>query len=254
MRVDVRTKEHIAMRKKRSVITLAAIGAAFAAFIAILSYWVQSPIAAEYSPAINPADFVGEITNKYFTLKPGKQFTYRDSTGTQRTEIVVTGETKKIMGVTTIIVRATEWKNGVLKEDTRDWYAQDKEGNVWYFGEAVDNYVNGKVDNHAGSWEAGVDGAKPGIIMLARPKVGETYRQEYYRKQAEDMGTIVALDKKLTTPAGAFTNCLQIKDWSKIEWASEHKYYCPTIGFLVKEESTWPFGGKVELIGISEEK
>jgi len=242
------------MRKKRSVITLATIGAAFAAIIAIFSYWVQSPVAAEYSPVINPADFVSEVTNKYFTLKPGKKFTYRDSAGTERIEIVVTGETKKIMGVTTIVVRATEWKKGVLKEDTRDWYAQDKEGNVWYFGEAVDNYVDGKLDNHSGSWEAGVDGAKPGIVMLGRPKVGEIYRQEYYREHAEDMGTVVALDKKITTSAGAFTDCLQIKDWSKIEWASEYKYYCPTPGFLVKEESTWPFGGKKELIGISDEK
>lgn len=242
------------MSKKRPIIPLAAIGVAVAGFIAVLAYWMQSPIAAEYSPAINPSDFVGEVTNKYFTLKPGKKFSFRDSTGKERIEIVVTGETKKVMGVTTVVVRATEWDDGVLKEDTRDWYAQDKEGNVWYFGESVDNYKNGKVDNHAGSWEAGVNGAKPGIIMLARPKVGETYRQEYYRKEAEDMGTIVALDQNVTTPAGAFANCLQIKDWSKLEWASEYKYYCPTVGFLVKEESSWPFGGKVELVAISPDK
>ncbi len=230
----------------------AAIGAA--ALFWIHSYWPQKSIATEYNPGINPADFVGEIDNKYFALKPGKKFTYKNSAGTERTEIVVTRETKKIMGVTTIVVRATEWKNGVLKEDTRDWYAQDKNGNVWYFGEAVDNFENGKLKDHAGSWEAGVDGAKPGIIMLARPKVGETYREEYYAGRAEDMGTIMALDKKVTTPAGIFDNCLKLKSWSQIERGSGYKYYCPAAGFLVLEESTWLFGEKVELVGISDEK
>jgi hypothetical protein len=239
----------------KSFIISAATSAALIGFVGV--YWTQSSMTAEtaeYSPVINPADFVGEINNKYFTLKSGKKFVYRNSAGTERIEIVVTRETRKIMGVATVVVRATEWKNGVLKEDTRDWYAQDKDGNVWYFGEAVDNYANGKLSNHAGSWEAGVDGAKPGIIMLARPKVGETYRQEYYKGRAEDMGTIVALDKKITTPAGTFDKCLQIRDWSKIEWAREHKYYCPAVGFLVLEESTWPFGGKMELVNISDER
>lgn len=240
------------MLEKPSI--LAAIGATLLAFPGINSSWAQHSMPAEnaeYDPVINPADFVSEINNKYLALKPGKKFTYRNSAGTERIEIVVTRETKKVMGVTTIVVRATEWKSGVLKEDTRDWYAQDKDGNVWYFGEAVDNYVNGKLSNHAGSWEAGVDGAKPGIIMLAHPKIGDTYRQEYFKGQAEDMGTIVALDKKVTTSAGSFDNCIQIKDWSRIETASEHKYYCPAIGFLVLEESTTPGGGKVELVGIS---
>jgi hypothetical protein len=232
----------------------AAIGSALIALLGAHPSWAQRSTPAEtaaYDPVINPADFVDEITNKYFTLKPGKKFTYRNSAGTERIEIVVTRETKKIMGVTATVVRATEWRSGVLKEDTRDWYAQDKEGNVWYFGEAVDNYVNGKLNDHAGSWEAGVDGAKPGIIMLARPKVGETYRQEYYKGQAEDMGTVVALNKKVRTPAGAFDNCLQIRDWSRIETASEYKYYCPAVGFLVLEESTTPGGGKVELVATS---
>jgi hypothetical protein len=232
---------------------LAATATALAMFAWIDSSAVQrSPAqSAEYNPVINPADFVDEVTNKYFALKPGRKFTYRNSAGTERIEIAVTRERKKIMGVTTVVVRATEWKNNVLKEDTRDWYAQDKDGNVWYFGEAVDNYVDGKLSNHTGSWQAGVDGAKPGIIMLARPKVGDTYRQEYYKGHAEDMGTVVALGKKVTTTAGTFDDCLQVRDWSRIETASEHKYYCPAIGFLVLEESTAPAGGRVELIAVS---
>jgi hypothetical protein len=242
------------MRNKHFIFFLAAIAVALAALHAIPPYWAQSSIAAENNPAINPADFVGEISNKYFALKPGKKFSYRNPAGTERTEIVVTRETKKVMGVTTVVVRVTEWKNGILKEDARDWYAQDKAGNVWYFGETVDNYLNGKLVNHAGSWEAGIGGAKPGIVMLARPNVGETYRRKYIQRQAEDMSTVVALDKKVTTPAGAFDNCLQIKDWSKIEKTSDQKYYCPAAGFLALVETTGSVRGKVELVDISDNK
>lgn len=208
---------------------------------------------SEYNPVINPRDFVAKIDNKYFALKPGKKFVYKNTAGTERVEVVVSNETKNVMGVATTVVRSTEWRNGELKEVTRDWYAQDKDGNVWYFGEAVDNYVNGKIDNHSGAWEAGIDGAKPGIMMLANPKVGETYRQEYYKRKAEDMGTIVALGKKVTTPAGTFDNCLQSKDWSRLESAADYKYYCPAAGFVVLEESTTGSGEIVELVSISEE-
>jgi hypothetical protein len=235
------------MLQKLAVIT--AIGA-LTAFPGINSSRAQT----EYNPRINPADFVAEINNKYFTLKPGKKFSYRNSAGTERVEQVVTRETKKVMGVTTIVVRATEWKHGVLAEDTRDWYAQDKDGNVWYFGEAVDNYTKGQLTNHDGSWEAGVDGAQPGIIMLAHPRLGETYRQEYYKGKAEDMGSVVGLDKKVKTAAGTFDNCLQTKDWTPLEKQSEeHKYYCPAVGFVVLEVSPKPRRVKMELVGVSDQ-
>ena len=112
---------------------------------------------AAYDPAINPQDFVAEINNKYFTLKPGAKFTFEGKRGTERIEIRVTHETKKLMGVAARAVRVTEWRNGALKEDTTDWYAQDKAGNVWYFGGAVNNYKDGTLIYHAGSWEAGVN-------------------------------------------------------------------------------------------------
>ena len=121
------------------------------------------------------------------------------------------------MGVTTLVVRDREWLNDQMAEDTRDWVAQDKDGNVWYFGEAVDNYEDGKLVDHDGSWEAGVDGALPGIVMLSNPKAGDTYRQEYYPGKAEDMGTVVAVGKKVTVPQGAFEDCVQIRDWSRIK-------------------------------------
>jgi hypothetical protein len=106
--------------------------------------------------------------------------------------------------------------------------------------------------NHAGSWEAGVDGAKPGIIMKANPRVGDTYRQEYYQGRAEDMGTIVATDKKITVSYGTLENCLQIRDWSMIEPDNEYKYYCPAIGFLALEEAVGG-GPQAELVSVSPE-
>jgi hypothetical protein len=239
------------MLSKRS--HYAAIGAVLTACVGAGPSWAQGPATAaagEYNPVINPDDFVPEINNKYFTLNPGTKFTYKNRAGTERIEVTVTDETKKLMGVTTRGVRVTEWRNGALKEDTTDWYAQDKAGNVWYFGEAVNNYRDGKLVHQTGSWQAGVDGAKPGTIMRADPKVGDTYRQEYYKGHAEDMGTVVATDKKVTVPFGRFENCLQIRDSSPLESGSEYKYYCPDIGFLALEEVVG-FGPEVELVSIS---
>lgn len=245
--------------KKLSIIAGAIIGIAIMVFLTFAAApWVQNKMVTvdvNYDPPINPADFVAGVDNKYFTLKPGRRFKYRNAAAGETIEVFVTRETKKIMGVNAVVVRATERKNEVMKEDTYDWYAQDKQGNVWYFGETVDNYENGKISNHSGSWMAGEDGAKPGIVMLANPKVGDSYRQEYYRGKAEDMGTVVAINKKVTTPAGTFDDCLQIRDWNRLEAASEYKYFCPKIGFLAAEESTLPlFGKKVQLISITDEK
>jgi hypothetical protein len=221
-------------------------------------YWSQSAMTQQggkYNPTINPSEFVGQVDNKYFTLKPGTKFTYNNKTrqGTERIEVLVTNETKTVMGVTTTVVRDRVWLNDQLIEDTRDWYAQDKAGNVWYFGETVDNYSKGKLKDHKGSWEAGVNGAKPGIIMLKDPKVGDKYRQEYYRGVAEDEGTVVALDKKVTVPYGSFEGCLQTRDSTRLESSKEDKYYCPAVGFVVLEQSVTSGGEKVELVGVTSE-
>jgi hypothetical protein len=231
----------------------AAIGAVVASCLGAGPSWAQAPAAAatgEYNPVINPEDFVPEINNKYFTLKPGTKFTYKNKAGNELIELTVTDEIKNVMGVATRGVRVTEWRNGLLKEDTTDWYAQDKAGNVWYFGEAVNNYRDGKLVHRWGSWEAGVDGAKPGIIMQADPKVGQTYRQEYYPGRAEDMGTVIATGSKVTVPYGTLENCLQIQDSSPLEVSREYKYYCPDIAFLALEELVG-FGPEAELVSIS---
>ena len=216
------------MRKNRSLLII--VGIVILVILAGVLYWSKNQ---RVDPLINPANFVSGIDNKYFTLVPGKRFTYESKTdeGTERVEVEVTRETKKIMGVVATVVRDRVWLNDKLIEDTKDWYAQDKEGNVWYFGEDTVELIDGQVVNRAGSWEAGVDGAKAGIIMKAKPKVGETYRQEYYKGKAEDMAQVLALNASITVPFGTFNNCLQTLDYTPLEPSvKEHKYYCPSVG------------------------
>jgi hypothetical protein len=128
--------------------------------------------------------------------------------------------------------------NGKLSEEADDWYAQDNEGTVWYFGEYVNNYnANEQLENHDGSWEAGVDGAQPGIIMLANPVVGQKYREEYYFNEAEDQAEIVHLGLMVSIPFGDFTNVLETRNWSELEPdIVEQKLYAPGIG-VIKEAS-----------------
>ena len=205
-----------------------------------------------YDPQINPSEFTTDITNKYFTLTPGKKFVYESETedGRERIEVEVLGETRNVLGVETVVYWDRVWLDDVLIEDTRDYLAQDAEGNVWYFGEAVDNYENGTLKDHAGSWLAGVDGAKPGIWMKADPTVGQQYRQEYYPGEAEDMGEVLSLTETVTTPSGTYQNCLKTRDWTPLDLSvEEHKYYCIEVGGLVLEVHT-DSGERTELIAV----
>ena len=209
-----------------------------------------------YSPNIDPADFTTTVDNKYFPLKPSTTFVYEGKTkeGTERNDVTVTNDTRRVMGVECIVIRDKVFLNGSLTEDTFDWYAQDRKGNVWYFGEDTKELQNGKVESTQGSWEAGVDGAKPGIIMQADPKVGETYRQEYYKGKAEDMGKVLSLDESATVPYGSFDHLLMTKDWNPIDSASgvEQKYYAPGIGNIL-EVGVKGTSERVELIDINKD-
>ena len=186
-----------------------------------------------YSPHINPADFTTKIDNKYFPLKPGTTFVYQGETkhATEGDVVRVTSDTKNIMGVECVVVDDKGTVNGKLTEQTYDWYAQDKEGNVWYFGEDSKTYKNGKVTSTKGSWEAGKNGAEPGIIMPANPKVGHTYRQEYFKGVAEDMAQALRLNGSAKVPYGSFNHVLVTKEWSPLEPnVVEHKYYAAGVG------------------------
>ena len=139
-------------------------------------------------------------------------------------------------------MNAREYVDGELIEDTDDWYAQDKEGNMWYFGEDSREIEDGEVVSTAGSWEAGVDGALPGLIMLANPIPGIWYRQEYYAGEAEDVGQVLSLYESVSVTYGQFNNCLQTAEWSLLEpGIVENKFYAAGVGLLkaiaVKGES-----------------
>ena len=181
---------------------------------------------------LKASDFTTEIENPYFPLTPGSKWVYRE--GAQRVEITVTNDTKKIEGITTRVVRDVVTEDGKLVESTRDWYAQDSDGNVWYMGEATTEYENGKPKTTEGSWEAGVDGAEPGIIMPAEPRTGLTYRQEYYKGHAEDRAKVVTLDAQVKVPFGRFDDALKTEDTAPLGKASvEHKYYARGTGLVL---------------------
>jgi len=177
------------------------------------------------------------IDNPYFPLKPGTTLVYEGKTekGKEHNEVAVSSQTKVIMGVTCVVVNDTVMIDGKLEEATIDWYAQDQKGNVWYFGEDAKDYdPSGKVISTAGSWVGGVGGAQPGIVMEAAPSIGEPYRQEYLKGQAEDRAQVISLSESATTKYGAFTNLVMTKEWSDLEPnMTENKYYAKGVGFVL---------------------
>jgi len=207
---------------------------------AIAGLAATKPATEVYHPQINPADFQATVDNPWFPLVPGTIYKYREQIGGSKNEnvITVTKDTKVIMGVTCIVVSDIVKEQGLIKEETSDWFAQDKQGNVWYFGEATKEYqANGKVSTK-GSWEAGVNGAQPGIVMKGNPVPGEPYRQEYYAGEAEDMGQVVAVNESVTVPHGTFTGCVRTKEWSMLEPGSEKKWYARGIGYIKAKSSS----------------
>jgi hypothetical protein len=206
-----------------------------------------------YAPKIDPANFVTQVDNPYFPLTPGTTHVFEGKTdaGFEHEQMQVTDQTKVIMGVTCITVIDTVTLNGKLEELTTDWYSQDKQGNVWYFGEDSKAYKNGKVTSTKGSWLAGVNGALPGYIMKAKPNVGETYRQEYQKAEAEDMAKVIGLNESATVPQGSYKNVWLTKEWSALENppAYEYKYYAKGIGQIMTKSVTGK-GWSISLIEI----
>jgi len=200
---------------------------------------IERMIDINYNPAINPENFVDNVTNIYFPLNVGAIFTYQSQTedGLETIVVTVLSEKKIVAGVSCTVVRDVVSLGGQVIEVTKDWFAQDTDGNVWYMGEDVSNYENGVLVDHEGSFETGIDGAKPGIIMLADAVLEMPYRQEYLFTVAEDWGKVIAKGVTVTTTYGTFNNCIKTADWNALEPDSpmEYKYYAPNVG-LVKEE------------------
>ena len=194
---------------------------------------VLAPLHGSYSPSIDPADFVQTIDNRYWPLMPGTGYRYAGVRGStpQLDDEVVLHSTKQILGVTCTVVRDTVSEGGRPVERTFDWYAQDRQGNVWYMGEESLELKNGHMVKASDSWESGVNGAKPGIIMPGAPRPGDAYRQEYYPPgEALDQARVLTLDGHLTVPYGAFSHVLVTSERSPLEPQTEQKYYAPGLG------------------------
>ena len=216
------------------------------------------PAAVQLPQGATPFDldatrFTTAIDNPYWPMQPGTRWTYRevdtDGTELQAVVVVTTQTTAMANGVTARVVRDTLTRRGEIIEDTLDWYAQDFEGNVWYLGEDTAEYEGGIVASTAGSWQAGVDGALPGVIVPADPQPGLTYRQEYYAGQAEDNGTVVSLNETADVPYGHFDTLMMTADTSGLEPnVLEHKFYARGVGpILTVDVGT---GGHEELLTV----
>jgi len=209
--------------------------------------------ATTHPPDINPADFVYPIANPnpFFPLVPGTTFNYTgEKDGVPNTNVTqVTCNTLVIEGVTTTVVHDQALdENGNLEEDTFDYYAQDKDGNVWYFGEDTIEVATGSTE---GSWRAGVNDADPGVIMEARPRVGDRYYQEFAPKVAVDQAKVISLNGSATVVYGSFDNLLVTKETSQLDPAVvENKYYASGVGFILAETVK---GGdeRTELVSIT---
>jgi hypothetical protein len=188
---------------------------------------------------IDPSQFTTEIDNPFWPMKPGSQWIFRetdDEGSVSKVVVTVLDKTKMIAnGVEARIVHDQVTEGGQITEDTYDWYAQDADGNLWYLGEDTTTYENGKPKTTEGSWEAGVDGALPGIIMPASPQVGMTYREEYYKGHAEDGASIISTNALAKVPYGRFEDGVQTRNFSAIEPdVIEEKIYAQGVGVVLE--------------------
>jgi hypothetical protein len=164
-------------------------------------------------------------------LVPGTVWTYAG--GDERIETAVTDRTKTVMGIETVVVRDRAFEGEALIEDTLDWFAQDAAGNVWYFGEDTAECEDGRIASRHGAWEAGVDGAQPGVVMLAQPAVGEFYRQEFLKGEAEDVARVLDIDTTVKAGSRTYRDVVVTEDFTALEPdVVEHKAYAPTIGLV----------------------
>ena len=182
---------------------------------------------------LDPAEFTTKIDNPYWPMSPGSKWVYNEvEDGAKlKVEVTVTDRTKRIAnGITARVVHDVVSENGQPLEVTDDWYAQDSAGNIWYLGEKTAEYKNGKVSSRAGSFEAGVDGAQPGVALPGDPQVGDSYRQEYYAGQAEDKASVLSLDATANVPFEKFDGVLRTEDINPLDKSVENKFYAKGVG------------------------
>ena len=223
------------MQTRQEFIRLAAGLALAVLFVSVAARAAQKP--KEWNPVIDPGNFVSVVDNEYFPLVPGQVLRYQQKNGDEAVRVEVTNQTKTIMGVPTIVVRETETAGGQTVEISENWYAQDQDGNVWYFGESVQIFENGAPVSTEGSWEAGVAGALPGIIMQGDPQSGETYFQEYSPGVAEDMATVLDIGRTESTQLNTYSNVLRTKEWNPLDSGGpDFKYYASGVGLILEKK------------------
>jgi hypothetical protein len=191
-----------------------------------------------------PSEFVAKITNPWYPLTPGSKWVYegiKDGKPTVDT-FVVTDKTKTILGIPATIATDTLMSGSQLMETTEDWFAQDKDGNVWYLGEATTALDDaGKLTDTSGSWEAGVDGAQPGIIVPAKPAVGMSFPQEYYKDHAEDRFAILSVTAPVAVPFGSYTASMLTEETTRLEPdVVSQKNYVEGVGLVFENDVKGP--------------
>ena len=217
------------MKRRRALL----IGLTLVAALVVLA-WAAGAEDWQSSFAVDKKNLGPSGANPYFILQPGHRLHYAHGKDTVTTTVLT--ETKLVDGVTTRVVEDRETKNGQPVEVTRDYYAIDsRTGDVYYFGEDVDTYKGGKVVGHEGAWLSGVKGARFGLMVPGEIKVGRKFYQEVAPGIAMDRAEVISAVEKVTTPAGAFDNCVHLKETSPLEkGAADHKWYAPGVG-LVKD-------------------
>jgi hypothetical protein len=197
--------------------------------------------------------FSAHVDNPWFPLKTGTTYVYRGTKDGQpsRDVVTVTHRTRVIDGARCVSVHDRQYLRGRLAERTTDWYAQDRRGNVWYFGEdTAELDRKGRVTSTSGSWLAGRKGAKAGLFMPAHPRVGQSARQEYYKGEAEDHFRVVSLKAAVKVPYGSSNAALLTKEWTPLEpGVLDHKFYVRGIGTVLEQSVKGPFE-RLELLSV----
>lgn len=205
----------------------------------------------KYDPELEPGEFSTTVNNTYLPLVPDRSLVYAKQTdaGLERVKFTALDEVVTIDGFRCRVVRDVVTLNGKPHEDTLDFFAQRANGDVWYFGEISRSFEDGFLDNLDGSWRAGKDEAKPGVLMFKAPAIDRTYRQEFLLQDAEDLARIVSLHETVVVPAGTFHDCLQTEEWSALEPGKfERKFYAPGVGFVLGVDQQ--NGERLELVQI----
>ena len=204
----------------------------------------------DYDPGVTAADFVTGIDNPFLPLVPGSWWRYEADGGRVVVEVRVLNEARLVNGVAATVVRDTESEDGQVIEDTWDWFAQDKAGNVWYLGEDTCEYEDGVCVDTGGAWEWDVDGALPGVVMWADPVANETaYFQEFYWGEAVDEAEVIALGDSVSVPAGTFTDTMTTHEWTRLERGSDEvAVYARGVGLVGKWEGKSEPGGEGEVL------